>query len=110
MGKGPKTNEMSAPATGPAPAFSTTQNGAPDTSTVLVPLTTAVGTRLKATQTKATGPLHGHLIVAGATGVPQRFYQRFATFCAAQGIEVWTLDYRGIGLSKPADLRGSSIS
>lgn len=48
----------------------------------------------------------GRLIIAGATGVPQRFYSRFAQFAAAQGIDVWTLDYRGIGLSRPASLRG----
>jgi predicted alpha/beta hydrolase len=36
--------------------------------------------------------------------VPQRFYSRFARFVAEQGIEVWTLDYRGIGLSRPQRL------
>ncbi|MFM8588847.1 MAG: alpha/beta fold hydrolase [Limnohabitans sp.] len=46
------------------------------------------------------------LIIAGATGVAQRFYSRFGQFAAAQGIAVWTLDYRGIGLSRPASLRG----
>ena len=52
------------------------------------------------------GPARGRLIVAGATGVPQRFYSRFAQFVASQGIDVWTLDYRGIGLSRPPSLRG----
>lgn len=51
-------------------------------------------------------PVQGRLIMAGATGVAQRFYSRFAQFAAAQGIEVWTLDYRGIGLSRPPSLRG----
>lgn len=101
---------MSVPATDSAPSHGPAQNRASDASSVLVPLTTVDGTPLQATQTKATGPLQGHLIVAGATGVPQRFYQRFATFCAAQGIEVWTLDYRGIGLSKPAELRGFEMN
>jgi predicted alpha/beta hydrolase len=55
---------------------------------------------------QAQGPLKGRLIVAGATGVPQRFYARFAQHAAAQGMEVWTLDYRGVGLSRPAELRG----
>lgn len=45
-------------------------------------------------------------MVAGATGVAQRFYSRFAHFAAAQGIEVWTLDYRGIGLSRQGSLQG----
>lgn len=46
----------------------------------------------------------GQLIVAGATGVKQLFYSRFARFAAEQGFEVWTLDYRGIGLSRPQRL------
>lgn len=52
----------------------------------------------------------GHLIIAGATGVPQRFYRRFAEFAAQRGVDVWTLDYRGIGLSKPASLRGFEMN
>ncbi len=76
----------------------------------VVLLTTQDGFTLHTTRTPAVGPLRGHLIVAGATGVPQRFYQRFAQFCAAQGVEVWTLDYRGIGLSKPRDLRGFEMN
>lgn len=51
-------------------------------------------------------PTPERLIIAGATGVPQRFYHRFARFAAAQGIAVWTLDYRGVGASRPASLRG----
>lgn len=46
------------------------------------------------------------LIVAGATGVPQQFYRRFAQYAADKGFEVWTMDYRGVGLSKPPSLRG----
>lgn len=46
------------------------------------------------------------LIVAGATAVPQGFYRRFAQHCAAQGFETLTFDYRGIGLSRPASLKG----
>jgi pimeloyl-ACP methyl ester carboxylesterase len=52
------------------------------------------------------GPAKGRLIVAGATGVPQRFYAAFARFAANQGIAVWTLDYRGVGSSRPPSLRG----
>lgn len=64
------------------------------------------GYPLQATRYPASGNRRGRLLVAGATGVPQRFYSRFARFAAAQGIEVWTLDYRGIGLSRPASLQG----
>ena len=81
-----------------------------NTPSVLVSLTAADGYKIQATRTAPTGKPKGHLILAGATGVPQRFYQRFATYCAAQGIEVWTLDYRGIGLSKPEDLRGFEMN
>ncbi len=52
------------------------------------------------------GPVRAHLIVAGAIGVPQSFYRKFATFAAGRGLATMTLDYRGIGLSRPASLRG----
>lgn len=48
----------------------------------------------------------GSIIIASATGVPQRFYHKFAQFLSQSGYEVWTLDYRGIGLSKPSTLVG----
>jgi predicted alpha/beta hydrolase len=44
-------------------------------------------------------------VVAGATGVQQRFYRRFAEFAASDGYDVVTFDYRGIGESAPATLR-----
>ena len=69
-------------------------------------LAAADGYPLQATHYPARGERRGRLIVAGATGVPQRFYSRFARFAADQGIDVWTLDYRGIGLSRPQSLRG----
>lgn len=69
-------------------------------------LKAADGYPLQATHYAAIFAPVGRLIIAGATGVPQRFYSRFALFAAAQGIEVWTLDYRGIGLSRPHSLRG----
>lgn len=46
------------------------------------------------------------IVVAGATGVPQGFYRNFATHAAARGFDVITLDYRGVGDSAPATLRG----
>ena len=54
----------------------------------------------------AVGAPRGHLIVAGATGVPQRFYRSFAQYAAAQGYTTLTLDYRGVGLSRPGTLKG----
>lgn len=58
----------------------------------------------------ATIPVQGHLIVAGATGVPQGFYRRFAEYASRQGFTTLTFDYRGIGLSAPADLRTFNAS
>ena len=54
----------------------------------------------------ALGRPRGHILVAGATGVPQRFYARFSEFARQRGFTVYTLDYRGIGESKPKTLRG----
>jgi predicted alpha/beta hydrolase len=71
-----------------------------------VPLTTADGYGLTALHYPAVGAAQARLFVAGATGVAQRFYAPFANFAASQGIDVWTLDYRGVGLSRPPDLRG----
>lgn len=46
-------------------------------------------------------PPRAHLVVAGATGVPQAFYRRFAGHAAGRGFETLTLDYRGVGRSAP---------
>lgn len=54
----------------------------------------------------AQGTARAHLIVAGATGVPQGYYRRFAQFASTRGYTTMTLDYRGIGLSAPASLKG----
>jgi predicted alpha/beta hydrolase len=69
-------------------------------------LRAADGYPIAATLYPAGGEARGHLIVAPATGVPQGYYRRFAEFAAARGYRVLTLDYRGIGQSKPATLKG----
>lgn len=71
-----------------------------------ITLRAADGYPLTALRYPATAPLRGHLVMAGATGVPQLFYRNFALYAASQGYTTLTLDYRGIGLSKPATLRG----
>jgi predicted alpha/beta hydrolase len=71
-----------------------------------VTLQTADGHAIAALRYAPPGPVRGHIVVAGATGVPQGFYRRFAEFANANGYAVMTLDYRGIGLSKPATLKG----
>lgn len=69
------------------------------------PLVAADGYRLGALHYPPAGLPKARLIVAGATGVPQRFYGHFGAFAARQGIAVWTLDYRGVGQSRPPSLR-----
>jgi predicted alpha/beta hydrolase len=60
---------------------------------------------LAATRYHAEQP-RAQLLIAGATGVPQGFYRRFAEYAASRGFNTLTLDYRGIGQSRPASLRG----
>lgn len=52
----------------------------------------------------------GTVIVNPATGVQAKYYHYYARFLAEQGFAVLTYDYRGIGLSRPARLRGAGIS
>lgn len=68
-------------------------------------VTAADGYVLGARRFAAQGRLRGHIVVASATGVPQPFYRRFAEFAASQGYAVTTFDYRGIGQSRPENLR-----
>jgi predicted alpha/beta hydrolase len=75
-------------------------------SSTPITLTTRDGVAIGALHYAASGPARGHIVVAGATGVPQGFYRRFAEFANSQGYAVMTLDYRGIGQSRPASLKG----
>ena len=54
----------------------------------------------------AVGVVKGQLVIAGATAVGQQFYRRFAEYACAQGFNVLTLDYRGVGQSAPKQLKG----
>lgn len=69
-------------------------------------LAAADGYLLGACRYPAQGSLRGRLVIAGATAVPQGFYQRFARFAAALGFDTLTFDYRGIGRSCPPSLKG----
>ncbi|MBA1278166.1 MULTISPECIES: alpha/beta fold hydrolase [Pseudomonadaceae] len=55
------------------------------------------------------GEARGSVIVSSATGVLARYYARYAGFLREQGYTVLTYDYRGIGGSRPANLRGAGI-
>jgi predicted alpha/beta hydrolase len=47
------------------------------------------------------------LLIVSAMGVPQRFYADFAEWLAAQGHAVMTFDYRGVGASRPPQMKHS---
>lgn len=64
------------------------------------------GYLIGATRYPAQGECKGHLIMAGATGVTQRFYWRFAEYASSRGFTTLTFDYRGIGRSRPTSLKG----
>jgi hypothetical protein len=51
------------------------------------------------------GPPHATLLVNSGTGIPRRFYARFAAHAADRGVAALTYDYRGVGDSAPASLR-----
>ncbi|NRD42939.1 alpha/beta hydrolase family protein [Corallococcus exiguus] len=68
------------------------------------------GYLLGATRFAAKSPQRGRIVVAGATGVPQEFYTRFALHAAAAGFEALTFDYRGVGRSKAESLAGFNAS
>lgn len=55
-------------------------------------------------------PARPVVIINAATSVRCRFYSRFADYLFAQGFDVLTYDYRGIGESRPASLRGFQAS
>jgi len=70
-------------------------------------------------------PLHAHawvhkvtegsspapvVVINPATSVQSRYYSRFADFLYAQGFNVVTYDYRGIGGSRPENMRGFEAS
>ncbi len=75
-----------------------------------VTLTAADGYRLAATRFHPPESSRGHLVVAGATGVRQDFYRRFAEHASRRGFSTLTLDYRGIGKSRPESLKGFQAS
>lgn len=50
------------------------------------------------------------MLIAGAMGVPQRFYEGFAHWLTEQGVAVLTFDWRGVGDSAPSSLRGFRAS
>jgi predicted alpha/beta hydrolase len=64
------------------------------------------GYPLAATVFTPEGTPHGAVLVASATAVPRKIYRGFASYLAERGFAALTLDYRGIGGSRPPSLRG----
>lgn len=80
-----------------------------------IELIAADGYRLAATHfapdaLNATNGEAQFIVIGSATAVPRGFYKRFAEFANKHGVNVLTTDYRGIGGSKHAPLRGFEMN
>ena len=60
------------------------------------------GSALAARLYPCDGAIQGAVLIGGAMGVRQDFYQPFAQWLATQGFAVMTFDYRGMGDSRSA--------
>lgn len=69
-------------------------------------ITARDGFRLAASVFTPSRPNGDAVLISSATGVPRGFYRRFAAALAEAGYVTVTYDYRGIGGSRPARLRG----
>jgi len=71
-------------------------------------LTTSDNFSLSATRYDAetTASARTTVVISPALGVPRRFYTSFAEYLAGQGIDVLTYDVRGVGQSRPQNMRG----
>ena len=85
-------------------------NAIPTHSGQTLTLVAQDGYRLGAVFYRAHGNETARIVVGSATGVPQGFYRRFAEFANARGYSVLTMDYRGVGASRPARLKGFEMS
>jgi predicted alpha/beta hydrolase len=70
----------------------------------------ADGYLLAATLFMPRGPRRQAVLINSATAVPRKIYAGFAKYLAGRGSVVITYDYRGIGGSKPATLKGFETS
>jgi predicted alpha/beta hydrolase len=64
------------------------------------------GYRLAGTLYRPRTPNRRAVLLQAAAGVKQEFYGKFAAYLAGRGFAALTFDYRGIGRSRPAKLRG----
>lgn len=73
-------------------------------------LNTADGRQLTARIYTPEVPVRRAVLIAPAMGVPQRFYEAFATWLTTQGVAAMSFDWRGTGESAPKRLRGYQAS
>jgi predicted alpha/beta hydrolase len=64
------------------------------------------GYRLAGTLYRPKAPNRRAVVLQAASGVKQEYYAKFAAYLATRGFAALTFDYRGIGRSRPARLRG----
>jgi predicted alpha/beta hydrolase len=68
------------------------------------------GYSLAATLFMPRGPRQQAVLINSGTAVPRKIYAGFAKYLAGRGCVVITYDYRGIGGSRPATLKGFETS
>jgi predicted alpha/beta hydrolase len=64
------------------------------------------GYALGGTLFRPQAPNGAAVVIHAASGVKQEYYSKFAAYLAERGFTTLTFDYRGIGRSRPASLRG----
>ena len=64
------------------------------------------GLTLVGTLFRSEAPNGAAVVIHAASGVKQEYYGKFAAYLAERGFMTLTFDYRGIGRSRPKDLRG----
>ena len=67
------------------------------------------GYPLAATVFTPEGPPRGTVLINSATAVPRKIYRGFAAYLAERGFAALTYDYRGVGGSRPASLKGFNV-
>jgi predicted alpha/beta hydrolase len=75
-----------------------------------VRITAADGFAVAATEFTPPSTPRAVVVINAATAVKRRYYERFARHLGAHGFAVVTYDYRGVGDSAPARLRGFAAS
>jgi len=71
-------------------------------------ITAGDGYKLAATVYAPAAAARAIVLINSATAVPRKIYRGFATYLAERGLAALTYDYRGVGGSRPATLRGFS--